>query len=50
MDWRPCIIRNTETGQSVHVTIFDREQYLSGFWSFEDLVEIYGEDNAIFGN
>ena len=46
MEWKPCIIRNRATGQSVHVTIFDRELYIHGFWSFDDLVYIYGEDNA----
>jgi len=45
MEWRPCIIKNKITGQSVHVSIFDRELYFSGFWSFDDLIEIYGDDN-----
>ena len=49
MEWRPCIIRNNETGQSVHATIIDRELYLSGFLSFDDLVEIYGDDNDMRG-
>ena len=47
MGWRPCIIKNELTGQSVHVTIFDRELYLSGFWSFDDLIELYGEDSEL---
>ena len=29
------------TGRSVHITIFERELYLSGFFNFEDLWQIY---------
>jgi len=39
--WRPCILHHKETGQSVHITIFERELYLSGFFSFDDLWQIY---------
>ena len=47
MEWRPCIIKNKLTGQSVHVTIIDRDLYLSGFWSFDDLIELYDEDTEM---
>jgi len=48
--WRPCIIQNKLTGQRVHVTIFDRQLYLSGFGSFDDLVEMYGDSNILIEN
>ena len=40
-EWRPCILTCRETGRSVHITIFERELYLSGFFTFDDLWEIY---------
>jgi hypothetical protein len=40
-EWRPCIAHDRATGRSVHITIFERELYLSGFFCFEDLWEIY---------
>jgi hypothetical protein len=40
-EWRPCILTDKATGRSVHITIFERELYLSGFFKFEDLWQIY---------
>ena len=40
-DWRPCILRDKNSDRSVHITIFERELYLSGFFTFEDLYQIY---------
>ena len=39
--WRPVILHDRNSGRSVHITIFGRELYLSGFFSFDDLWEIY---------
>jgi len=39
--WRPIKISCGETGRSVHITIFERELYLSGFFTFDDLWDIY---------
>jgi len=39
--WRPCILSEKSTGRSVHITIFERELYKSGFFTFEDLYQIY---------
>jgi len=40
-EWRPIKATCKETGRSVHITIFERELYKSGFFSFEDLYQIY---------
>ena len=40
-EWRPIKATCKETGRSVHITIFERELYLSGFFSFDDLHKIY---------
>ena len=42
MVWRPIRVTHSD-GREVMVSIFDRELYYSGFWSFEDLWEMYGE-------
>jgi len=42
-EWRPIKISCKETGKSVHITILERELYLSGFFNFEDLWQIYQE-------
>ena len=39
-EWRPICLTQKTTGRKVHITIFERELYLSGFFSFEDLWEI----------
>ena len=39
--WRPLTLTCKETGRKVSISIFDRELYLSGFFSFEDLWEMY---------
>ena len=43
-DWRPITLTDKATGRSVSITIFDRELYLSGFFTFEDLWQIYGSE------
>jgi hypothetical protein len=43
-EWRPIILTEKATGRSIHITIFDRELYKSGFFTFEDLWEMYGAD------
>jgi len=40
-EWRPIKATCKETGRSVHITIFECELYKSGFYSFDDLWEIY---------
>ena len=42
-EWRPIKLSCKETGRSVHITIFERELYLSGFFSFDDLWGMYQE-------
>jgi len=42
-EWRPVILREKGTDRSVHITIFERELYKSGFFTFEDLWQIYEE-------
>jgi hypothetical protein len=39
-EWRPIILTDKATGRKVHITIFERELYKSGFFTFEDLWEI----------
>ena len=34
--WTPIKLTEKTTGRSVHITIFERELYLSGFFTFED--------------
>jgi len=41
--WRPITLTEKSTGRSVNISIMDREFYLSGFFSFEDLWNIYLE-------
>jgi len=40
-EWRPIVLTDKTTGRSVHITIFERELYKSGFFTFEDLWKIY---------
>jgi len=40
-EWRPVILKDRNSDRSVHITIFERELYKSGFFTFEDLWEIY---------
>ena len=42
-EWIPVILTEKATGRSIHITIFDRELYKSGLFTFEDLWEMYGE-------
>jgi len=44
-EWRPIILTDKATGRKVHITIFERELYKSGFFTFEDLWQIYEEVN-----
>ena len=39
--WRPITLTDKATGRSVNISIFDREMYLSGFFTFEDLWQMY---------
>lgn len=39
--WRPITLTDKATGRSVNISILDREFYLSGMFSFEDLWEIH---------
>ena len=39
--WRPITLTDKATGRKVSISIFDRELYLSGFFTFEDLWEMY---------
>ena len=41
MSWRPVILHDRNSDRSVHITIFERELYKSGFFSFDDLWQIY---------
>jgi len=34
--WTPIKLTDKATGRSVHITIVERELYLSGFFTFED--------------
>ena len=38
--WTPIKLTEKATGRSVHITILERELYLSGFFTFEDFWEI----------
>ena len=38
--WTPIKLTEKATGRSVHITIFERELYLSGFFTFEDFWEM----------
>ena len=40
-EWRPVILKDRASDRSVHITIFERELYKSGFFTFEDLWNIY---------
>jgi len=40
-EWRPITLTDKATGRRVHITIFERELYRSGFFNFEDLWQIY---------
>ena len=40
-EWRPIILHDRNSDRSVHITIFERELYKSGFFTFEDLWQIY---------
>ena len=40
-EWRSVILHDRNTDRSVHITIFERELYKSGFFSFDDLWQIY---------
>jgi len=40
-EWRPIILKDRTSDRSVHITIFERELYKSGFFTFEDLWQIY---------
>jgi len=40
-EWRPVILHDRNSDRSVHITIFERELYKSGFFSFEDSYQIY---------
>jgi len=35
--WTPIKLTDKATGRSVHISIFEREMYLLGVWSFDDL-------------
>jgi hypothetical protein len=34
--WTPIRLTDKATGRTVHISIFERELYLSGFFTFED--------------
>ena len=34
--WTPIKLTDKATGRTVYITIFERELYLSGFFTFED--------------
>jgi len=38
--WTPICLTDKATGRKVHITIFERELYKSGVFSFDDLWEI----------
>jgi len=39
--WRPITLADKATGRSVNISILDREFYLSGLFTFQDLWEMY---------
>jgi|GEM_PF-2380446 len=39
--WRPITLTDKATGRSVNISILDREFYLSGLFTFQDLWEMY---------
>ena len=39
--WRPITLTDKATGRKVSISIIDREFYLSGLFTFEDLWQIY---------
>lgn len=45
-EWRPITLTEKATGRKVSITIFERELYLSGFFTFEDLWEMYQPPDA----
>ena len=45
--WTPIIITDRASGRKVHATIFDAELYKSGFYDFDVLWDIYGEDITV---
>jgi hypothetical protein len=48
--WRPILVTDKATGRSVHITIFDREMFLSGLFNFDDLYEMYNDENDMYNN
>ena len=38
--WEPIKLTDRATGRSVHISILEREMYLSGFFTFEDFWEM----------
>ena len=43
----PIVITDKDTGRKVHCTIIEAEFYKSGFFSFDDLWEIYKDDVTV---
>ncbi|MCM0757379.1 hypothetical protein M7775_02195 [Sporomusa sphaeroides DSM 2875] len=43
----PIIVTDKETGRKVHCTIFEAELFKSGFFTFNDLWEIYKDDFTV---
>lgn len=37
--WEPIILTDKATGRSIHITIMERELFLDGIFSFDDLWE-----------
>ena len=44
-EWRPITITEKSIGRSVNITILEREMYLSGMFTFEDIWQVYAEPN-----
>jgi len=44
--WRPITLTDKATGRKVNISIMDREFYLSGFFTFEDLWEMYNSKDV----
>ena len=36
-EWKPIKLTDKVTGRIVYISIIEREMYLHGIWSFEDL-------------
>jgi len=44
--WTPIILTDKATGRRVHISIFERELYISGLLTFEDFWSVEGPQDS----